>query len=533
MAAPTSSASCANKASTAISTALFYSLPKERPKRFVRANLLDVIDTNESDFSADEGSEDELSGDSSGEEWADSTEADEAEAEVPSMTDIPARDGKSSNAKKRYTWLKKEFDNEAVSFQNDFPLPPAEPLSAKQYFDMFVSRSMLKAVVDESNKYYFQKHGTPLNLTVEELTSVLGMFFRMGLVNMHMVRAYWKSGSRYELVAQVMSRNRFEKITSHLHFFDNEAATEKIKEDKCWKVRPRLTSLRSNMIGLPQEKKSAVDEVLIPFRGRCYIRQYMPNKPKSKWGLKVWARSGESGLCYDFDVYQRCNKGFYGYQDGYQLGLGAGVVLQLCSSLPKRDDNLVVADNFFTGPHLVEELTKMGISYIGTVRKNRLNCVKLMDDKLMKKRGRGTCDTSVASCDQKTMVAVKWYDNRSVTLLSNCIGTNPVTSVKRWNSKEKKHVFVDCPAIIPAYNRSMGGVDLLDKMCFSYRFPIRSKRWYMYLFWHTLKMAAVNAWLMQKRILQQQGSSPPPLREFLSELATSLILHNKRPPRRP
>lgn len=39
---------------TAISTSTFYSVPKERPKRFVHANLLDVIDPNESDFSADE-----------------------------------------------------------------------------------------------------------------------------------------------------------------------------------------------------------------------------------------------------------------------------------------------------------------------------------------------------------------------------------------------------------------------------------------------------------------------------------------------
>ncbi|KAH7970495.1 hypothetical protein HPB49_008057 [Dermacentor silvarum] len=110
----------------------------------------------------------------------------------------------------------------------------------------------------------------------------------------------------------------------------------------------------------------------------------MPNKPKSKWGLKLWVRSGESGLCCDFYVYQHCNKGFYGYQDGYQLRLGAGVVLQWCSSVPKRDENLVVADNFFTGPHLVEERTKMGISYIGTVPENRLKCGKFMDDKLMK-----------------------------------------------------------------------------------------------------------------------------------------------------
>ncbi|KAL3201446.1 hypothetical protein MRX96_012492 [Rhipicephalus microplus] len=483
------------------------------PKRFVHANLLDVIDPNESDFSADEKkSDEEVSGDSSDEGDAIQTEVKEAGEEVATLTDAPPVDRTPRNMKRRYTWVKKDFDIEAGSFENNFPLPPAEPLSAVEYFDMFVSRSMLKAVVDESNKYYLQKLGTTLNLTVQKLTPVLGMFFRMGLVNMHRVRAYWENGSRYELVAQVMSHNRFEKITSHLHFFDNEAANDKVKKDKCWKVHPWLSSLRSNMVVLPQETKSAVDEILIPFCGRCYIRQYMPNKPKSKWGLKLWARSGESGLCYDFDVYQHCYKGFYGSQGGYQLGLGAAVVLQLCSSLPKRDDNLVVADDFFTGPQLVEELSRMGISYIGTVRENRLSCSKLMEEKLMKKQGRGTCDTSVTLCDQKTMAAAKWHDNRTVTLLSNCIGADSLTSVKRWDSKEKKHIFFDCPAIIPSYNRSMGGVDLLDKMGFYYRFSNRSKRWYIYFFWHTLKISAVNAWFMHKRILQQHKRPPTSLR---------------------
>ncbi|KAH7934478.1 hypothetical protein HPB51_029155 [Rhipicephalus microplus] len=239
----------AHQGHTAISTSTFYSVPKERPKRFVYANLLDVINPNESDFSADEKSGEKVSGDSSDEGDAIQTEVEEAEEEVATSTDAPPVDRILQNMKRRYTWVKKDFHIEAGSFENNFPLPPAEPLSAVEYFDMFVSRSMLKAVVDESNKYYFQKHGATLKLTVKELTSVLGMFFRMGLVNMH----------------------------------------------------------------------------------------------------------------------RRCNKGFYGSQSGYQLGLGAGVVLQLCSSLPKRDDNLVVADNFFTGPQLVEELSRMGISYIGTV----------------------------------------------------------------------------------------------------------------------------------------------------------------------
>lgn len=94
-------------------------------------------------------------------------------------------------------------------------------------------------------------------------------------------------------------------------------------------------------------------------------------------------------MCYDFDVYQRCNKGMYGDQEGYKLGLGAGV-LQLCSSLPDRQGKLIVADNFFTGPQLVSELSEKGISFIGTVRENRLQSCKLMYEKSMKKNGRGT-----------------------------------------------------------------------------------------------------------------------------------------------
>lgn len=97
----------------------------------------------------------------------------------------------------------------------------------------------------------------------------------------------------------------------------------------------------------------------------------------------------------------------YGYQDGYQLGLGADVVLQLCTSLPDRDDNMIVADNFFTSPQLVSELTTKGISFVGTVRENRLQSCKLMNEKSMKKRGCSTHDFSVTSCGYKSLIAVK------------------------------------------------------------------------------------------------------------------------------
>ncbi|XP_040069350.1 piggyBac transposable element-derived protein 1-like [Ixodes scapularis] len=339
-------------------------------------------------------------------------------------------------------------------------------------------------------------------MTVEKLTSVLGMFFRMGLVDMHNVRAYWEHGSRYELVAQIMSRSRFEKIAGHLHFADSDGATDEVKYDKCWKLRPWLSELQENMLKIPQECKSSVDEILIPFRGRSPIRQYLPHKPKCKWGLKLWARACDSGLCYDFDVYQACSKGVYEDQEGYQLGL-------------------------------VCELTRRGVSYIGSVRENRLQSCKLMDQKGMKMQGRGACDSRVASCGDKSMIAVKWFDNRAVTLLSNCTGVEPVTSVKMYDKKEKSHISVECPAIVPEYHKLMDGVDLLDKVCYSYMFSIRSKRGYMYIFWHSVKIAAVNAWFLHKCHSLQHREGSMPLRDFLADLATSLVLYRKRPPGRP
>lgn len=93
-----------------------------------------------------------------------------------------------------------------------------------------------------------------------------------------------------------MTQGRFEKITSHLHIIDNDAATTQTIQDKCWTVRPWLSELRENMLKIPQKTKCSSDEILICFLGRLPIQQYLRNKPKRKWGLKLWARAGVGAL---------------------------------------------------------------------------------------------------------------------------------------------------------------------------------------------------------------------------------------------
>lgn len=83
-------------------------------------------------------------------------------------------------------------------------------------------------------------------------------------------------------------------------------------------------------------------------------------------------------------------------------------------------------------------------------------------------------------------------------VVSSYLAAEPVESVQGYKSK-KEHLSVDRPHVIRVYNKGMGGADLMVMMCILYNYKLRSKRWYMYIFYHTLTIALANAWFLYKR----------------------------------
>ena len=78
----------------------------------------------------------------------------------------------------------------------------------------------------------------------------------------------------------------------------------------------------------------------------------------------------------------------------FNLGPGEEVVLQLTKDL-EQSFCTVYFDNFFNSPKLIEKLFQKGIYGIGTVRANRKQMPKMIDDKQMKK---GDCEF-LFNCD--------------------------------------------------------------------------------------------------------------------------------------
>lgn len=493
-------------------------------------NILDSIDPNDSDIDAASTDEDPI--------LSDADEVLQEFEQVDSSSDEQEPEPSTSSTKvlkkKSYFWTRQNFDPPETEFTGQlYTLPQDyEMPSPLHFFREFFTDDMVEELVANTNLYSVQKNNKCTNTNKKEVETFIGMFFRMGLARMAGTRCYWETDTRYSPVADVMSRNRFQLLLSTIHLVDNQQVSEEEKTDKLWKINPWLQKLRRNCLKVVPEEHNSIDEMMIPFKGKfSKIKQYIKGKPHP-WGIKVWARTTPSGCLCDFEVYQ----GNRDRKEKSHLGVGADVVLRLCESLPSNIPGeqpfnyKITADNFFSGLPLVTSLQSVGLHYTGTVRPNRLPGSKLQTENEMKKKGRGSIDYNVERTSN--IVAVRWFDTRAVTTISTYAGTEPINKVKRYDKSKKQYVQVDCPSVIKLYNEKMGGVDLLDCFLSKHTLRIRAKRWYIYIFWHTIRLMLVNAWLSYRRACTFLGMRKKDIlnqRHFQAKVATLLIeLHGQK-----
>eukprot|EP00795_Rhopilema_esculentum_P003262 gene3262-1589_t len=207
----------------------------------------------------------------------------------------------------------------------------------------------------------------------------------------------------------------------------------------------------------------------------------------------------------------------------------AQVVARLCKDLPSNRNHRLLFDNWFTTLDLLIYLKKIGILACGTVRSNRLQGCPLQSNKEMKKAGRGSMDYK--SDMNSGIVVTKWLDNNCVHIASNFVGIDPLGTIERWCTDDKERKQIPCPIIILFYNEGMGGVDLCDMLISLYRITVKTRRWYIKIFWHCIDIAKVNAWLLYKRHCKEHGigrRNQLSLLKFILKIADALIHSNRQ-----
>lgn len=418
------------------------------------------------------------------------------------------------------------FDSEQSKFIGDGSLSEellglSTPLS---FFNYFFSDDIVNHIVSESHLYATEINpNRSASISADHIKKYMGICILMSVVQVPNIRRYWSPIVGNETIANTMTVNEFEKIRRYLHFNTNSSMLPKDhpQHDRLHKIRPLLTHLFNKFSTIPREECLSLDEQICATKARSYMKQYMPAKPH-KWGYKLWVLSGVSGFIYNFEIYAGREMNDQILSDEPNLGACANVVVRLTRCVEKNVGHKIYFDNFYTTLPLVVELAKKGIYSVGTIRRNRLPNCKLPTETELKKEARGKCVEFFTTIDKINICSVCWKDKKTVNLLSKFVSAHPISTVKRYDKTKLQHIDIDCPNIIKQYNMHMGGVDLTDSLIGRYRIKIKSRKWYMRIFYHLIDITVVNSWLLYKKISSVRKEIPMSLCDFRIDIAESL-----------
>ncbi|XP_022827512.1 piggyBac transposable element-derived protein 3-like [Spodoptera litura] len=371
---------------------------------------------------------------------------------------------------------------------NYLPLPTKPVRRPIEYFRDYIDNEFIERICDCTNLYYLRSTGRELKSTSSEIAKLIAIQIIMGCVPYPRLPMYWRAGTRLEIIGGLMSRDRFFTLRNALHVVDSDSPPPTEIVNPLWKVQPMIDQIKRACNKLERVPGFySIDDQMIPFTGRCQLRQVVKNKPRPV-GFKNFVLTTSEGLMLDFDIYRGARTMF----GDTNLGLGPSVILHLSKSIPPG--SCVYHDRYFTTVPLIEEMNKLNLHSTGTIMLNRIPDRATIKFKTDVQMTRGESQQFV--CEPTTIV--KWKDNKSVLLASNCTGSSATTLVKRWDKAMKRYVDVTAPNIVRNYNQHMVGVDVLDQQMEYYRTFIKTKKWTLKLLTHFFDLALVNSWRLYR-----------------------------------
>lgn len=322
---------------------------------------------------------------------------------------------------------------------------------------------------------------------LQEIKAYIGVLIYMGIFPLPETRDYWFSPDiECPVIKNCMTFRRYKILTKYFHIVDVRQL--KARDDPSYnmlqRVLPLLQILDSFKDKYNPGRELAIDEAMIPFKGRNIMKQYIKDKPV-KWGFKAWILATPKGYVLKSSIYRGKKE-----PRNKDMLLGNQVVMNFLEDRLGSNHH-VYFDNFFSSVGLLQHLYDNGVYACSTTRPNRKDWpAELKNPKSLKlKRG----ESKIVQVGDVT--ALVWHDNRDICAVSSNCDPNVTVEVKRKTGKGNEQITVPCPLTIDRYTKYMGGVDRSDQKRSYYSLGRKTVKWWRYIFGFAMNTAIVNSFI--------------------------------------
>lgn len=344
------------------------------------------------------------------------------------------------------------------------------------------------------------------NTNKEEIEALFGLLilcsiFKSGREKLSSLFATDSTGR--PIFRGIMSLKRCETLLLALRFDNSSTRSERKQKNPAAAIQNIFDIFISNCQAVYSIGAHAcVDETLIPFRGRCPFRMYMPNKP-AKYGIKLICLT-DAHNSYLLNAYIYVGKDSDGKsltKEEQKLLKPTQAVIQVTKPIVNTKRN-VTGDNWFSSIELVEELQKRKLTYVGTLKKNKEIPPEFLPNR---KKEAGSCMYGF----RKNMTLLSFIPKKykAVILISS------------MHSSEFTDIDNDKPEVISFYNATKSGVDTLDYKCSIYSANRRTRRWPLAIFYHLISLSCANSHVLYSSIQPAKMDRF----SFMKEIGLSLV----------
>lgn len=458
----------------------------------------------------------------------DSEQSENSEDEIDNFEHTERQNSQSYFGKNRFKWSANEVvprrgrtlrHNIVLQLPGLKQASRALGLSASpmDVWNLLFSEDMLEHLVQWTNvklqfyrqKFKRQNRSEIVDTDITEIRAFLGLLVYTAVFdsNHESIRTMFATdGTGRDIFRCVMSKDRFAALLACLRFDNPDDRLERQKTNPTAPIShifDRFIANCQNAYSVGQTV--CIDEMLVSFRGRCRFKMYMPKKP-AKYGIKLMSLTdARNGYLFNSYIYSGKDSDGQGLSvDEKKLSKPSQSVVRLARPLFQTNRN-ITADNWFSSIELARTLKENGLTYVGTMKKNK----REIPANFQPNRRRKVGDSVYGFTEDLTLLSYAGKKGKATIFISS------------MHHNKEDDPEIRKPTIVSFYNLTKGGVDSVDEKCSKSCSSRRTRRWPMAIFFRILDMVCCNSY-----ILYQSYRDNAPINDkgvFLKQLARQLV----------